>query len=144
MIGHLVAGLVASASPDLSFMVGEWLACSPKATVEEHWVAAGDDGLVGLTVTRRGAQGSFEHARVARAGEGWAFYASPGGATPTLFRLVKAGPEEAVFENPDHDFPKRVSYRRDGSRLIARATDLADEGPTWTYRPRAEGPCPGG
>jgi hypothetical protein len=31
---------------------------------------------------------------------------------PIRLKLVKAGPSEAVFENPDNDMPKRITYSR--------------------------------
>lgn len=40
------------------------------------------------------------------------------GATP--FALLKLGDNEVVFENPAHDFPQRIIYRKEGSGLFAR------------------------
>jgi hypothetical protein len=33
------------------------------------------------------------------------------------FKLVKVNPSQAIFENPQHDFPQRIVYQRliDGS-----------------------------
>jgi hypothetical protein len=31
---------------------------------------------------------------------------------PVPFKLVDSSAQHAVFENPDHDFPKRLEYRR--------------------------------
>ena len=33
---------------------------------------------------------------------------------------------EAVFENPAHDFPQRVIYKRDGDKLNARIEGTKD------------------
>lgn len=137
----LAAALADPTAPDLAFMRGEWLACREGETVEEHWVGPGPFGLVGLTATTRGERGEFEHARIARTAEGWAFFASPGGAPPTVFTLVEHDAASAVFENPEHDFPKRVAYRREGRTLRASATDLSGSGSFWVFRPRSDGPC---
>jgi hypothetical protein len=40
--------------------------------------------------------------------------------------MVAAGPTEAVFENPGHDFPQRIIYRREGDSLIARIEGEVD------------------
>lgn len=42
------------------------------------------------------------------------------GQSAASFPLVRLSGQEAVFENPQHDFPQRVIYRRDGDRLTGR------------------------
>ena len=46
--------------------------------------------------------------------------APPAGQAEASFPLVRLGAAEADFENPAHDFPQRVIYRRDGELLRAR------------------------
>ena len=41
-------------------------------------------------------------------------------AAETFFKLVKSSPNEAIFENPEHDFPQRIIYRRSGDKITAR------------------------
>lgn len=47
------------------------------------------------------------------------FIAKPSGQPEAMFRLIKGSSREVIFENPRHDFPQRVIYRRqsDGSLL---------------------------
>lgn len=137
----VIAAALSVGAPDLAFMRGEWVSCSPTERVEEHWVDGGPVGLVGLGVTRRGERGAFEHLRIAPYEGGWAYLASPGGRPATAFRLVAADGRSAMFENPGHDFPKRIAYRLEGRALTASTTDLDGKGPSWTFRPRADGPC---
>jgi hypothetical protein len=58
------------------------------------------------------------------------------GQDPTPF-VLKPGPDgEAVFENPDHDFPQRVIYRRCGVQLCGAIEGVADGKTisiTWRY-----------
>jgi uncharacterized protein DUF6597 len=42
------------------------------------------------------------------------------GRTPVPFRLVESGARRAVFANPEHVFPARILYGRDGDDLLAR------------------------
>jgi len=49
-----------------------------------------------------------------------AFIAHPSGQSEASFPLVRLSGQEAVFENPQHDFPQRVIYRRDGELLTGR------------------------
>jgi hypothetical protein len=50
------------------------------------------------------------------------------------FRLESATDGEAVFVNPAHDYPQRITYRRTGRGLTA-TTSLADgsNAQTWKY-----------
>lgn len=38
---------------------------------------------------------------------------------PVYFKLTKIESDEFVCENPDHDFPKKISYRLEGNSLKA-------------------------
>jgi len=43
------------------------------------------------------------------------------GAAPVSFKLIRSSDKEAVFENPAHDFPRRIIYRRSSQdTLFAR------------------------
>jgi hypothetical protein len=43
------------------------------------------------------------------------------GAKPTVFRMITGSDGEVVFENPEHDFPQRIIYRRESAdALFAR------------------------
>ena len=52
--------------------------------------------------------------------EGIRFHAQPGGKPETIFPATKHEPGLIVFEQPGHDFPKRVSYRREADGRAAR------------------------
>jgi hypothetical protein len=58
-----------------------------------------------------------------REGPGGALYfiAMPSGQKEAAFQIVSLSATEAVFENPQHDFPQKISYRlqADGSLLAA-------------------------
>ena len=41
---------------------------------------------------------------------GLVYIAQPGGASPTEFVLTEVSPTRAVFDNPRHDYPKRIVY----------------------------------
>jgi len=60
-----------------------------------------------------------------------------GGQPATPFVLRSGKPGEAVFENPDHDFPQRVIYRRCDADLCARIEGTVGgqvRGMDWRYR----------
>ena len=42
------------------------------------------------------------------------------GQAEAAFKLIRASATEVVFENPQHDFPQRISYAlKDGGKLTA-------------------------
>jgi hypothetical protein len=63
----------------------------------------------------------FEYLRIETRPDGVYYVAHPKARPGTDFRLISVKGQVATFENPAHDFPKRIIYRRneDGS-LTAR------------------------
>src|SRR3546814_14135465 len=57
--------------------------------------------------------------RIVSDGGATSFHAQPNGAPPTVFTMVASGEGWIRFENPEHDFPNQVEYRREGDRLSA-------------------------
>ena len=131
-------------SANLSWMAGAWVQCGlGGAVTEEHWLGDGD-ALAGVNRSRdKNGTVSWEHLRIGMQGGQLAYFASPQSAyPPTIFRLVSASANVVVFENPDNDFPKRLTYRRTGNTLTAAATDLSAKGPTWRFRMKTTAaPC---
>lgn len=86
----------------------------------EHWHAA-DGALVGVGVLQRNGSTVFEEKLRIETHEGEVFYVAdvPGNAAPVRFRMIEHSAASAVFENPSHDFPQRIAYRRDGEHLHA-------------------------
>jgi hypothetical protein len=115
----LFAGAAPAAS-DLAWLAGDWHRCRDGEIVEERWLGPRGDMLVGVNLTTSAARASFEHLRIARDGEGWVLWAAPMGRTPVPFRMVESGAARAVFANPEHGFPARIAYWREGDDLLAR------------------------
>jgi hypothetical protein len=75
--------------------------------------------------------------------DGWPhFVAMPSGGPPVRFRLRETAihvdepaAEGAIFENPQHDYPQLVEYRRIGNQLIAVISKAdGSDAFTFTYR----------
>ena len=63
----------------------------------------------------------YEFIRIVQEENGELFFvAQPSAQKEARFKLVSASANEARFENPEHDFPQRIIYRRDGDSLIGR------------------------
>ena len=50
------------------------------------------------------------------------------GAKPTVFKLIKGSDNEAVFENPEHDFPQRIIYRRESAEALFARIEGSEKG----------------
>lgn len=105
----------ARGTPD--WMSGYWLSCDGGETAES-WIGAGRGVLLGTNLSG----GGYEFLRIAENESGdVAYYSMPGGRSPpTEFALTAHANQRAVFENPAHDFPKRIIYERDGDVMVAR------------------------
>jgi hypothetical protein len=111
---------------------GCWAGVKGDARFRERWTFADARTLlgVGYTVTKD-RMTSFEYFRIVLENGSAVYVAQPGGVPPTEFTASSLTASEAVFENPAHDFPKRVSYRRvDATHLLA----WIDGGPSSTER----------
>lgn len=111
---------------DLSWMSGYWLSCEEGREVSETWSDPRGDLMVGHGLTVAGGRTSFEALRIAGHDGGLAYMAQPGGSSATVFPAVEVGDRRAVFENPGHDFPRRIAYARDGDIMIARVEGEVD------------------
>jgi len=52
---------------------------------------------------------------------------------PIRLKLVKATSHEAVFENPDHEKPKRITYRRTKAEHLTVTVDTMRDGKAATF-----------
>lgn len=112
----------------LDWLEGEWVARDGDSVTLETWRRGPGAELVGDGRTRVGGEVVHTEAlRVERRAAGVFYVATPSGQATTAFRLAESGPGHAVFVAPDHDFPKRIEYRRDGDRLHVRISGDADQ-----------------
>jgi hypothetical protein len=133
-------GLPASSDPRLervAFLAGAWAAKEDGRTTEETWSHARAGTMMGNARTIVGDRTvHFEHMRIELTGDDIELVASPSRQPTTRFRLVASGEGFAVFENPTHGFPRRITYRRDGKKLHARAEGPENKTADWTYERR--------
>lgn len=103
---------------DLAWMAGAWVGKrSSGSSIEERWSPplGGAMLAVSRTVNAGGKMVAFEYLRIVERESGLVYAAQPGGAPKTEFTLTEFGPTEgggrrAVFDNPRHDYPKRIVY----------------------------------
>lgn len=123
----------------LAWLGGHWGLEEGELWTEEHWTAPRGGVMLGTNLSGRQTRATgFEYLRIEVEPDGSVVYrASPNGRPPVAFRLVVASGEEAVFENPEHDFPTRIVYRRQGDALTATISGPNRDGEmSWTFRRR--------
>ena len=120
----MTAALQAELRPDLGWMSGYWLSCEDGREAAETWTDPRLDLMAGTSVTVRDGRVGFELSRIAPTGPApdapLAYFAQPEGMAVTVFPVIASSPNEVAFEQPAHDFPKRIIYARDGDVLSAR------------------------
>lgn len=84
--------------------------------------------LLGMgRVVRDGRTVSHEALRIEARGEGLVYVADPSGQARTEFAAVEVTDTSVAWENPEHDFPQRIVYRRGaGDSLFARIEGESD------------------
>jgi hypothetical protein len=99
---------------DLAWLAGAWVGTRGTAgttSIEERWSPPLGGAMLAVSRTvSRGKMSALEFLRIVERDGGLIYVAQPGGAPPTEFVLTEFGPTRAVFENPRHDYPKRIVY----------------------------------
>jgi len=121
-----------------------WLAgCWRGPDGEECWLAPSAGTMLGVNRGAGGGGGApaFEFLRIVEEDGGLVYWASPGGrCPPTPFRAAEVSARRAVFANPEHDFPQRITYWREGEATLHARVEAGSEGETrgfelvWTRR----------
>lgn len=126
----------------VAFLSGAWGTQRGEDIIEEQWTRPAGGLMLGAGRTIRGGKAVFfEFLRIESAPGSLVYIAQPMGKSETAFPLKEAGEGRAIFENPEHDFPKRISYahKRNGE-LDVRIEGLQGGQPAseeWVMR-RAE------
>ena len=106
---------------DLEWLKGCWSLNRNGRETTEHWLKPAGGTMLGISRTiADGKTVEFEFTQIRQEASGEIFFiAKPSGQPEASFKMIKGGANEVVFENPQHDFPQRVIYRRqsDGSLL---------------------------
>ncbi len=106
----------------LGWIAGCWELRTPTRVTQEMWSAPAGGLMVGTsrTVVRDVAR-EFEFLRIEVRDGKPTYVAQPNGGTATPFAATFTSDTAVTFENPKHDFPQAIKYRRVGTdSLVAR------------------------
>jgi len=127
-IALAMSGMFQPAKPtadDVGWMSGCWAFTRNGRHVIEQWTPAEGGTLIGLSRTvANGRTTEYEFLLIRSGAGGLEYVAKPSGQAEGVFTAATVSANEAIFENPAHDFPKRILYKRSGDTLTA-----AIEGP---------------
>jgi hypothetical protein len=105
---------------ELSWLSGAWVGTRGTAgttSIEERWSPPLGGAMLGLSRTvSREQMSAFEYLRIVERDGGLVYIAQPNGAAPTEFVLTELTSTRAVFDNPRHDYPKRIVYELSAER----------------------------
>ena len=105
----------------LKWLAGDWQTAG-RMQSEEHWTQPAGGTMIGMARTVSGDKTVFfEFLRIEARADGIYYVAQPKGRPGVDFKATELDSEHVVFSNPQHDFPKRITYRRNGDgSLTAR------------------------
>jgi hypothetical protein len=114
---------------ELAWLSGDWqTAPGGRARIEEHWTAPAGGTMMGMGRTVVGDKtAEFEFLRIEQRGDEIFYVANPNANCPqTDFKLTRRTGQEVVFENPAHDYPKRVMYRKNSDGSLVASIDAGE------------------
>lgn len=128
--------------PDLRWLAGYWLTCQHGMALSETWSDWRGRGMLGFSIVAGNGPSGFNRSMIGVSRDGGAggisLYWQPVGDEEAEYALVHVGPTEAIFENANINYPRRIIYRRAGRYLTWRIEGIGTDGrPTeaeFTYR----------
>lgn len=126
-------------------LVGVWEGTVGGDRYVEEWRQVDATTYEGHSTTWSGEKEmGQEQVRIISFAGHWLYLASPGGKSVTCFTRVSAEPDTWIFENGEHDFPKRIGYQLEGKDgLKAWIAGTTDEDRPMEFRLiRKVGPAP--
>ena len=115
----------APAIKDVAWISGCWDFTRNTRHVAESWTAPEGGTMMGVSRTvSNGKTTEWEFLIIREGAKGLEYVAKPSRQPEATFTSTRVAANEVVFENPAHDFPKKITYTRNGDVLTA-----AIEGP---------------
>lgn len=117
---------------DLAWLAGAWggkRGRSGTTSIEERWSPPLGGAMLAVSRTvSRDKMTAFEFLRIVERDGGLVYIAQPGGGVPTEFIMTELTPTRAVFENPRHDYPKRIAYDLKNENALSVSIGFAKGG----------------
>lgn len=129
----------------VAWLAGCWTLDDAEPGSTEQWMAPAGGTMLGMARTvKNGRMVAHEFLQIRERADGSLIYiARPSGQTEAEFPLTRQAEGELQFENLAHDFPQRISYRRQpGERLLVRIEGRRADGEVRSVEfPMRRGDC---
>jgi len=111
------------------WLIGTWENITEKGSSYETWKMENEDELSAVSYALQGQDTLVFEAIKLVSEEDTVFYvptiSDQNEGLPVRFTLKKMGDSEILFENPDHDFPNQISYKKTGKdSLVATISGI--------------------
>lgn len=107
----------------LDWLNGDWINNNPRPGTNgnEKWSKVSDVEWKGLGTTMKGSNIIFQEKLRLIMKDGFIYYVADvkENKEPVYFKFTELTDNMFSCENPEHDFPKKITYQRDGNRLKA-------------------------
>lgn len=105
----------------LLWIVDKWVSSDGETKSYESWEKISDELFLGGSQTIKNGDTIFsESLKIVKTAEGIFYVADvKHNPAPVKFKLTDVSDTRAVFENPDHDFPQKISYEMKDGNLHA-------------------------
>ena len=128
----------------IQWVLGDWIVNGQERVIRESWRRVSDKTIEGISETRSRESGELLRHETLRlvAMSGNVFYLAKvtENELPVPFAMTRCDDVLTVFENPLHDYPKRLTYRREAiaagrgaERMIVRVDDGGEKGFTLDF-----------
>lgn len=116
----------------LLWIVDSWVSAEGESRSYEEWKKINNDLFEGTSKTVKNGEVTFsESLKIENTAEGIFYVADvKHNPAPVKFRLTTVSDTGAVFENPEHDFPKKISYMLEEGNLHAIIEGPGKDGKT--------------
>ena len=122
----------------VGWMTGVWIGTVGSNTAEERWTPAAGGAMLGVARTLRSDRMTgYEFLRISERDGSLVYSAMPNGRSPaTDFLLTRIDARSATFENPAHDFPKKIRYSitEDGALQAVTSGDAGQRPVTFRFK----------
>lgn len=111
---------------EVLWLSGTWV--TSDELTEEHWSVPRGGTMMGYSLSAVGGRRvHYEHLRIDANDGTVTYHADPVGQALTSFALRESKEGHLVFENLDHDYPKRIEYRSLGpGQLVVHLSGVED------------------
>ena len=111
----------------LKWLEGRWERTNvkPGMKANEQWQVDAPYQLKGIGVTTKGQDTIFLEKIQIVIKEGNMYYVADvkENKAPVYFKFTSLTPHGFICENPEHDFPKKIVYESNGSKLVVTISD---------------------